>query len=69
MTKLLRAVLGGLMAMSVLGAAGAAQAAETGVVRFGIDPTYPPMDSKAPATRSAVACMRSASGSSWSSPA
>jgi lysine/arginine/ornithine transport system substrate-binding protein len=48
MTKLLRAVLGGLMAMSVLGAAGAAQAAEPGVVRFGIDPTYPPMDSKAP---------------------
>jgi lysine/arginine/ornithine transport system substrate-binding protein len=48
MTKLLRAVLGGLMAMSVLGAAGAAQAAEAGVVRFGIDPTYPPMDSKAP---------------------
>ena len=48
MTRLLRAALGGLMAMSLLGAAGIAQAADTSTVRFGIDPTYPPMDSKAP---------------------
>jgi len=48
MTKFLRAALGGLIAMSVLGAAGVAQAADPGVIRFGIDPTYPPMDSKAP---------------------
>lgn len=48
MTKFLRAALGGLIAMSVLGVAGVAQAADPGVIRFGIDPTYPPMDSKAP---------------------
>jgi lysine/arginine/ornithine transport system substrate-binding protein len=48
MTKLLRAALCGLMAMSLFGAAGVAQAADPSVIRFGIDPTYPPMDSKAP---------------------
>jgi len=49
MTKFLRAALGGLVAMSLVGTAGIAQAADTtSTVRFGIDPTYPPMDSKAP---------------------
>ncbi|GAB7538274.1 transporter substrate-binding domain-containing protein [Burkholderia sp. 3C] len=48
MNPFLRAALGGLFAISLLGAAGIAQAADPGVLRFGIDPTYPPMDSKAP---------------------
>jgi lysine/arginine/ornithine transport system substrate-binding protein len=48
MNRFWRAVLSGLAAASLLGAAGGAHAGDTKVIRFGIDPTYPPMDSKAP---------------------
>ena len=48
MKKLLLAALTGLAAMSLLCAASVAEARDDTVLRFGIDPTYPPMDSKAP---------------------
>jgi lysine/arginine/ornithine transport system substrate-binding protein len=41
-------VLAALTALGLFAAMSAAHASDAGVVRFGIDPTYPPMDSKAP---------------------
>ena len=48
MKPFLRVALSAVTALGLLGAAAIAHASDTNVVRFGIDPTYPPMDSKAP---------------------